>query len=178
MVIEQVSQGIHPEIHSQEYEVSKVLIHLLSCILQRHGSWLNILSIAATVMSAKVCPSPLKCCTTEDSSVFLSMMLKRWPMQLILRCSGCPVSPTYMYCWPHLRQVIRQIILEDLQEAVKFILNTWLVVWLVNSSVVVNIGHVLQPTAPQGQLSGSSRLVTVRDACTKDPLNFSRVESY
>ena len=50
----------------------------------------------------------------------------------------------------------RQIILEDLQEAAKFILNTRPVVWLVNSSVAVNIGHVLQPAAPQGRLPGGS----------------------
>ena len=65
------------------YEVSMVLIHLLSRILQRHESWLYILFIATTVMSARVCPSPLKCSATGDSSVFLCVMLYRWP--LILR---------------------------------------------------------------------------------------------
>ena len=37
--------------------------------------------------------------------------------------------------------------MEDLQEADKFILNTQPAVWLVNLSVAVNIGHVLQPAA-------------------------------
>ena len=48
------------------YEVPSVLIHLVSRILQRHGSWLCILSIAMMVMSARVCPSPLKCSATGD----------------------------------------------------------------------------------------------------------------
>ena len=83
------------------YEVPRVLIHVICCILWRRALWLYILSIAMMVMSARVCPSPLKSSATGDSSVFPCVMLKRWP--LILRCSGCPVSPTY--CWPHLQQV-------------------------------------------------------------------------
>ena len=103
----------------EECEVPRVLIHLLSRILRRHGSRLYSWSITATTMSACECPSPVKCTATGDSSVLLCAMLKRWP--LTLRCSGWPVSPTY--CWPHLLQVIKSIILEDLQEAANFILN-------------------------------------------------------
>ena len=44
--------------------------------------------------------------------------------------------------------------------------------WLVNSSVAVNIEHILQPAAQQGRLSDSSWLVTVRDAPTKRSLKF------
>ena len=104
-----------------------------------------------TTMSACECPSPGKCSATGDSSVLLCAMLKWWP--LTLRCSGWPVSPTY--CRPHLLQVIKQIILEDLQEAVNFILNFWPVLWLVNLSVAINIGHILQPAALHGRLPGT-----------------------
>ena len=96
--------------------------HLLSRILQRYGSWLYSWSITMTVMSASMCPLPLKCSATGYSSVFLCALLhvKQW--LLTLRCSSCPVLPTY--CWSHLLWVIKYTILEDLQEATNFILNT------------------------------------------------------
>ena len=119
-------------------------------------------------MSTCECPSPVKCSATGHSSVLLCVMLKRLP--LTLRCRGFPVLATY--CWPHLLQVIKQIILEDLQEAANFILNFWPVLWLVNSSVAVNIGHVLQPVAPHGRLPGVSLLVAFRDTRTKRSLRF------
>ena len=39
MVIEQVSWGIHPEGHSRRIEVSRVLIHLLFCLLYLAETW-------------------------------------------------------------------------------------------------------------------------------------------
>ena len=139
-------------------EVPRVLMHLLSLILQRHGSWLYNLFIATIVISARVCPSLLKYTATKDSSLFLCVMLKRW--SLILWYSSCPVSA--MYCWPHLLQVFKRIILEHLQDAVKFILNFQPVIWLLKSSVALYLGHILQPAVPQGLFPGNSWLVTVK----------------
>lgn len=42
------------------YEVPQVLIHLLSRIWRRHGSWLLIWSIATAVMSSSVRPCPCR----------------------------------------------------------------------------------------------------------------------
>ena len=69
-------------------EVPRVLNHLLSRILRRHGSRLYNWSITATTVSTCECPLPVKCATTGDSSVLLCAMLKRW--LLTRRCSGCP----------------------------------------------------------------------------------------
>ena len=53
-------------------EVPRVLIHLLSRILHRHGSWLETKSITTTVMSTRKCASWLKCAATGESSVLLA----------------------------------------------------------------------------------------------------------
>ena len=71
-------------------KVPRVLIHLLSRILMRHGSRLYSWSITTTAMSVCECPSPVKWFATGDSSILLCAMLKRWPSTL--RCSGCPVT--------------------------------------------------------------------------------------
>ena len=136
------------------YEVPRVMIHLLS----------------STIMSASVRPLALRCSATGDSLVLLCVMLKRW--LLTLRCSGCPILP--IYYWPHLLLVIKYIVLEYmyLQEAVNFMLNTWLVLWLVNSFVAANIGHVLHPAALQGWLLGDSWVLDIRVAWTKRSLKF------
>ena len=44
----------------------------------------------------------------------------------------------------------------NVQEAANFILDFWPVMWLVNSSMAVNIGHILQPAAPHWLLPGIS----------------------
>ena len=54
MVIEYVSWKIHPEVCLKRIRSLRVLIHLLSCILWRHGLWLHSWSMATTVMSAKM----------------------------------------------------------------------------------------------------------------------------
>ena len=64
--------------------------------------------------------------------------------------------------------------LEDLQEAANFILNTCPGLWLVNWSVVINIGHVLHRVAPQGHLHGNSWVLAVRVARTKKFLKLFR----
>ena len=119
-------------------------------------------------MSARVSSSPLKCSATGDSSVLLCAMLKRW--LFTLRCSGCPVSPTY--CWPHLLQVIRWIILEYLHEAAKFIyipgqLYGW---WIHPRPAILDTSYI--QAAPQGWLPGGSRLLAVRVIRTKKSLKF------
>ena len=84
-------------------EVPRVLIHLLSRIFRRQWSRLRIWSITMRTLSACECASLLKCSATGESLVLQCAMSNRW--LLIVRCSGCPVSPTY--CWPHLLHAIR-----------------------------------------------------------------------
>ena len=154
MVIEQVSQGIHPEVHSRR--IWAPLKPWSTCFTLSHGdmgrSFIFYLSPKRHV--SKSVPFAIKVFRQRRFLHFPSGDVEQWP--LTLESSGCPVATTY-YC-PHLLQVTREIILEDLQEAVQFVLNTWRVVWLVNSSVAVNIGHVLQPAAPQGHFPGGSCL--------------------
>ena len=89
-----------------------------------------------------------------------------WSLDVVV-VQSCPYIVGHTSCG-----LLDQIIFENLQEAATFILNPWLVVWLINLSVTVNIGHVLQPAAPHGWLPGSSWLKAVRDACTKWSLQF------
>ena len=117
----QASQTIDCEVHSRGDKVPRVLIHLLSQILQRQGSWLLIWSMTITAMSACEFASLLKCAARRDSSVLWCVMWNQW--QWILPWRGCPVSPTY--CWPHLLHIIRYIL------------------WLENSSVAIIVGQVL-----------------------------------
>ena len=86
MVIEQDSQGIHPEVHylrfiPEGYKVPRVLIHLLSHFLRRHGLWLCILFIATTVTSASVSFAS-KVLHHRKFVRFPCVMLKRWPLIL------------------------------------------------------------------------------------------------
>ena len=53
----------------------------------------------------------------------------------------------------------------------KFVLNTPPVVWLVNSSVVVNIGHLLQLAAPLGEKVSEKNFISSRDGPTKKVRN-------
>ena len=127
-------------------DVPRVLIHRLSLILCRQGSWLQASSITMTDMSARVYRPQLKCDDTGDSSVLLCTMSNLWP--ITLRWNGWSVSPTY--CWPHLLHVIKYITLEDLQEAQILTLKDFPFVWLENSSEVTSMGQVLHLGAPQG----------------------------
>ena len=81
MVIKEVYRESTLRFFSEGYDVHRVLIYLLSSILQRQGSWLCILSITMTVMSPRVWPSPLKCSTIGDFAVHLCAMLNNiyWP---------------------------------------------------------------------------------------------------
>ena len=126
-------------------KVPRILIHLLSQILCRHGSWLETKSITMTVMSARECAWWLKWATTGESSVLLCMIW--WWRPFILRCNGWPVSPTY--CWPHFLHVIRYIMIKDLQETTIEILKHLPVVWLVSVFVVKSNGQVLHLPDPQ-----------------------------
>ena len=93
-------------------EALSVLIHLLSWVLHRQGSWLCTGSMTIVVIPACECKSPLKWAAMGETSVFLCRISERW--LFILQWRGHPISPTY--CWPHLLHVIRHIALEDLQE--------------------------------------------------------------
>ena len=76
MATKQVSQWIDSQVHSWVIRGPTVL--LLFHLLWRHGSWLYNWSITTTTMSTWVCPSPVKCSVTGDSSILLYAMLKRW----------------------------------------------------------------------------------------------------
>ena len=82
--------------------VPRVLIHLLSSILQKHRSWLHVYSwpIARTVTPVNVCPSPLKYSATGDSPVLLCAKLKRWllALQYVAVAKSCPHIIGHMYC--------------------------------------------------------------------------------
>ena len=60
--------------------------------------------------------------------------------------------------------------LEDLQEVFSFTLYSWLVMWLANSSMAINIGHVLHLTAPQRQFPGALCTSDLSSALTKRSL--------
>ena len=70
------------------YEVPTVLIHLLSRIMWRRGSWLCIWCNAMTILPVCMHPSLLQCSATGDFSVLLCATLKLW--LLTLRYSGYP----------------------------------------------------------------------------------------
>ena len=53
--------------------VPRVLIHLLSLIFRRQGSWFQSWTITMTLMSAWECATPMKCSATGDSLVLLCM---------------------------------------------------------------------------------------------------------
>ena len=169
MVIKQVSQWIDPEVHSRRRPIPQWPDP--PAFPNFAEAWVVVIQLVYHCdnhVRLWECALPLKCSATVDSSVLVCMMLIQWPLTLL--CTGCLVSPTY--CWPHLLQVVKLIILEDLQLAANFILNFWPVLWLVNSSLAVNIGHVLQPAAPHGRLPGVSFWVAFRDAQTKKSLTF------
>ena len=127
-------------------KVSRVLIHLLSLIFHKHASRLRASSTARTAMSDSLCVLLLKCSATSVSSVLRCAVSFWWPLILIWR--NWPVSPTY---WrPQLLHVIKYITLEDLQEAKNFTLNTFPVVWLENSSVIIRMGQGLHLDTPHG----------------------------
>ena len=84
--------------------------------------------------------------------------------------SGCPVSPTD--CHTSCSNQVNNI--GVLIETVIFILDIFLLLQHVNSSVPINIGHALLPVALQGRLPGSSWQVAIKVTQTKRFVNFLR----
>ena len=61
IVMVQVSQSVHPKVHSERMWGHQGSDPPAFPYLRRQESWLYSSSIAMTGMSASVCPSPLKC---------------------------------------------------------------------------------------------------------------------
>ena len=84
MVIEQVSQRIHPEIHSWRIWGPQGPDSRFFGVLWRHELWLCIWFIAMTVMSTRARPIPLKCSAIMSKSAMMSkfgffVKPARWP---------------------------------------------------------------------------------------------------